>query len=728
MGILWLQVLAVLANDYTIFKQNGKMGIQNADGTIIIEAIYDSLGWSDQYSSPFQDYVGVFQDQQWRLLNLKNRKTIEQTYDFLAPLEYGDFMVGQRSIISGQLFYGTISPTGKIRINPQFSSIQPTQNQLLVSQSGLTGPTLYGVIDVQGRSIISLKYELLEPITPQLWYGLTSEGKGHFLRKDGTLIANTDDPRYEVIKNGYVVYYQENLAGLIDPDGLIKIKPSYESIKIDENGRILAYPVGRWKVENSERQPLFDVKATSIEVINQNLLFYKNGPTGHLINKQGKRLIEQPLTLVHPLDSTHLLISNGTKYGVIKLSGTALFPLEYDSIVHENTFFALKKESGWFLYNRFGRRLTNDPFNLIKTKGEILFPVQKDGKWGYLDFNGNIAIACQYDQAYPFKYARAIVKQAELYGVINAFGQWLIPPQYREITMINKGLYLTQKQDRKLLLNDRHDVVFETYNQLTPHSFGLLEIDEKGKKGLINKYGRPVFGLKYDSISELLDDNYYILISKNYYSLIDKLGKVIIPEYSQFQKIFPFKGEFIGIQKDGKYGYIDRNNKLRIANQYEYVGTWSEGLGPVMLRGKWGFVDRLERLVVQPYYDQVTPFEDGITIVEKDGLFGLVDTQGRELLPLAYHEIIRLESGYFILRKDNTYGLAGKDGRITLQPQYQALSELSPGQFKVKRNNKWGIKDAYNVDLLPISYENVDYHPAIFMIKESAQPQIITLN
>src|SRR5690606_23404008 len=47
---------------------------------------------------------------------------------------------------------------------------------------------------------------------------------------------------------------------------------------------------------------------------------------------------------------------------------------------------------------------------------------------------------------------------------------------------------------------------------------------------------------------------------------------------------------------DGKYGFVDQSGKLRIANRYENVGSFSEGLAPVKIGSQWGYIDPNDRI------------------------------------------------------------------------------------------------------------------------------------
>jgi hypothetical protein len=55
-----------------------------------------------------------------------------------------------------------------------------------------------------------------------------------------------------------------------------------------------------------------------------------------------------------------------------------------------------------------------------------LFPVFKDGKAGYIDTSGNIAIQFKYDGAAPFSEGLASVQLNGQWGYVNADGEMII--------------------------------------------------------------------------------------------------------------------------------------------------------------------------------------------------------------------------------------------------------------------------------------------------------------
>lgn len=68
-----------------------------------------------------------------------------------------------------------------------------------------------------------------------------------------------------------------------------------------------------------------------------------------------------------------------------------------------------------------------------------LFPVSKNGKWGFIDDKGKLKIPHKYDDALPFSDGMAAVKLNEKWGFIDAKGKLIIACQYNSILPFHDG-------------------------------------------------------------------------------------------------------------------------------------------------------------------------------------------------------------------------------------------------------------------------------------------------
>ncbi len=96
-----------------------------------------------------------------------------------------------------------------------------------------------------------------------------------------------------------------------------------------------------------------------------------------------------------------------------------------------NIMIAAKKAGEYQMFDKAGEGMNNfvaDKMDLCVNGGWIAF--QKDGRWGYVDADGNIKIEPRYEDAKSFSNGLAAVCQDEKWGFINADGELVIDYQF----------------------------------------------------------------------------------------------------------------------------------------------------------------------------------------------------------------------------------------------------------------------------------------------------------
>ena len=159
-------------------------------------------------------------------------------------------------------------------------------------------------------------------------------------------------------------------------------------------------------------------------------------------------------------------------------------------------------------------------------------------------------------------------------------------------------------------------------------------------------------------------------------------------------------------------GFIDKNGNLRIANRYEEVKEFKDGLAAVKLLGKWGFIDRIERLKIQPLYDSVSNFSDGRAFVKKSGKIGIIDMAGNEILsPKLRFPLYQNKFHSYVIIEDEKLGLVTNEGRLQLQPKYEYLEENADNNITIVKRGKYGVIDKKGINLIPAIYDKIVYDP-----------------
>lgn len=270
---------------------------------------------------------------------------------------------------------------------------------------------------------------------------------------------------------------------------------------------------------------------------------------------------------------------------------------------------------------------------------EDLIRVRLDGKWGFLDKTGNIAIPIKYEEAGDFTEEGLVTAKLNgKYGYIDKTGNEVIPFKYDDA-------------------NDFHE--------------GLASVKTNGEWNLIDKMDKVITPLKYDEGVHFSKDEGLARVKLNgKYGYIDKTAKIVIPIKYERAANFFHEG-LANASLNGRYGFIDKTGKVVIPIKYENATSFSKsGLASVLLNGRWGFIDKMGNVVIPFKYEDVREFEskprfsdEGLANVKFNGKFGFIDKTGNFVIPPKYDSagpfdkgwtMAYLNDGWFYIRPDGT--------------------------------------------------------------------------
>jgi len=80
-----------------------------------------------------------------------------------------------------------------------------------------------------------------------------------------------------------------------------------------------------------------------------------------------------------------------------------------------------------------------------------------------------------------------------------------------------------------------------------------------------------------------------------------------------------------------RYGFVDREGKIRILAIYDVAGGFCGGLAAVKLNDKWGFIDAKGNTIIPFIYDSAHQFTDGLALVQLNGKYGYIDAKGNNV-------------------------------------------------------------------------------------------------
>ena len=130
-----------------------------------------------------------------------------------------------------------------------------------------------------------------------------------------------------------------------------------------------------------------------------------------------------------------------------------------------------------------------------------LIKVRLDGKYGFINKDGEEIIPCKYEDADAFSDGLAKVKSAEGWGFVNENGEEIIPCKYEDADVFFDGLARVQSNEGwgwGFVNKDGEEIIPCKYKYADAFSYGLARVQSKEGWGFVNKDGEEIISCKYE--------------------------------------------------------------------------------------------------------------------------------------------------------------------------------------------------------------------------------------
>jgi hypothetical protein len=237
-----------------------------------------------------------------------------------------------------------------------------------------------------------------------------------------------------------------------------------------------------------------------------------------------------------------------------------------------------------------------------------------------------------------------------------------------------------------------------------------------GKYGFVNNAGALFVPCIYDQ-KEGPFNGMWMAGKGGKYGYVNGKGFVVPCIYEEAL----YKGGIFRVQKDGKWGMLDKSGKPLLACAYDDIADFKTGyydkspvtgddLAKVKKGGKYGAVNGLGKLVVPVMFDDVDiknfySTETKLVKVKKGELWGIADLEGKLIAPCVYEKIYGYQSGMCKTLKKVNSELAAvfldKNGeeKFSIKDWYQVKDyfdgdyvEYNPGsgsKIRIDKNGNW---------------------------------------
>ena len=257
------------------------------------------------------------------------------------------------------------------------------------------------------------------------------------------------------------------------------------------------------------------------------------------------------------------------------------------------------------------------------------------------------------------------------------------------------------KTGKVVIPADKYKVILTERDNFYDFSEGLCRVMDfdNYRNFFIDKTGKEVF--ECDGYADDFHDGLAAIGSYNeeteefLFGFIDKTGKQVIP--SRFTAVGEFKDGLCCVFEKEKAGFIDKEGNWVITGDYKAIAlyeyledseplcsTFCDGLAWMCNKeGKFGYIDREGKVVIPFRYEPgieeidedevcyseqpVFDFHQGLARVwdKATGKYGFIDKEGNEVFPCEFDLADDVSEGAALVMKDDKFGFVTPDGHST---------------------------------------------------------------
>lgn len=427
-------------------------------------------------STPYEKSVLTYKENgKYGLINLEGKQITKPVYDEISSINYkeGTFLVKQNEL------EGIINMKGKVIIKCEYESVtsdnyysengNKKQAGFIVSKKTEDGYR-YGYANYRGTIILNPIYTQLERVTEianekGVYFIAFKNGQAGLLKNNKEILNyEYEDIQYNVLGSIFVTK-RNGKYGAVNQEGTTVLYPEYDNVYTGgmylnalKDKDIFIFDLNGNKIETNE------VSKTKTENANYYITIDKNNKY-KVVDSKDNTIIDKDYTYIEYLPGDYFIVERDSKSGIIDSNGKSVIELKYDSIsrINETDILQMETNKNIALYNLNMKEIvsmdnaivkevkdekayillySDTDFKYLDKKGNILtsqnlfennslFAKNINGKWGFVDKDGNLKVQNDYELVTDFnKYGFAGIKKDGKWGSINQNGEVVQEPTY----------------------------------------------------------------------------------------------------------------------------------------------------------------------------------------------------------------------------------------------------------------------------------------------------------
>lgn len=326
----------------------------------------------------------------------------------------------------------------------------------------------FGLIDFSGKQVLAPEYDDISAMPGiERTIIITKNGKlGLFNSFSKTAFVDTTYASIEAFgktyNDGYIVKDDNGKYGLLGSEGKVVLSNSYDNImKVSGSDKYVVQEGLKKKLVSSDGTVILESGFDDITEINGDDLVIKKAGKYGVITTTGEIFLDAAFDSLENCFGDYYIASTAGKYGVVDLAKDIKVELKYSKIQYRSDIAALICDNADYTTDVYSRDLNlifTGTINKVDTKNgyirarvddeyvyynlqyqkisnkealkdNTLFLVKENGKYGYVNKNGEKIVDCIYDDAQEQnQYGFCAVNKDGKWGVLKDNGSVVLAP------------------------------------------------------------------------------------------------------------------------------------------------------------------------------------------------------------------------------------------------------------------------------------------------------------
>lgn len=437
---------------------------------VVVEAIELDSGISE---IPYEKSVLKYADKgKYGLIDFQGNIVVKAKYDEINSFEYNEGLL----LVKKDGKYGIMNINGAIVVNEKYDKIisdgyyqdeQQYRNSGFIVAIGSENNYKYGYIDRQGKQVLKEKFDQLDRLeipSNDVYIVAFENGKaGLYKNNDNILKHEYEDIGYDK-SNKFLILQQASKQGISDLDGNIKYDIKYDNIYI--SGKYINAQIGNqieiYDYKTHQKIDLEDIVGLNQTTNDNYVIAITSDEKFKVLDVSKNELKQDEYDYLEYIYDNYFITFKNKRFGIIDVDGNKIVDFKYDSIqkisntrllqaidynkniitiICNDKILTSMKNANVIIKENYIILQSDDNVEFIDFEGNIIenrdafdadiYAKKENGKWGFVDKQGNQIIEPKYDFVTEFNnYGFAGIKADGKWGVVNSNGEIILEPEY----------------------------------------------------------------------------------------------------------------------------------------------------------------------------------------------------------------------------------------------------------------------------------------------------------